>query len=58
MHLKKAVLASDVDPEQIAALTAGFTGADLANLINEAALLATRRRADQVHLEDFTAAIE
>ena len=58
VHLKKAVLASDVDPEQIAALTAGFTGADLANLINEAALLATRRRADQVHLEDFTAAIE
>ncbi len=58
VHFKKAVLASDVDPEQIAALTTGFTGADLANLINEAALLATRRDADRVHLEDFTAAIE
>ena len=58
VHFKKAVLASDVDPEQIAALTTGFTGADLANLINEAALLATRRGADRVHLEDFTAAIE
>jgi cell division protease FtsH len=58
VHLKKAVLATDVDPEQIAALTPGFTGADLANLINEAALLATRRGADHVHLSDFTAAVE
>jgi cell division protease FtsH len=58
VHLKKAVLASDVDPEQIAELTPGFTGADLANLVNEAALLATRRGADSVHLRDFTAAVE
>ena len=58
MHLKKAVLASDVDPKQIAELTPGFTGADLANLVNEAALLATRRGADSVHLRDFTAAVE
>ncbi len=58
VHLKKAVLATDVDPEQIAALTPGFTGADLANLVNEAALLATRRGADSVHLADFTAAVE
>ena len=58
VHLKKAVLASDVDPEQIAELTPGFTGADLANLVNEAALLATRRGADSVHLTDFTAAVE
>jgi len=42
----------------IAALTPGFTGADLANLVNEAALLATRRGADSVTLEDFTQAIE
>lgn len=58
VHLKKAVLDKDVDPEQIAALTPGFTGADLANLVNEAALLATRRGADSVHLQDFTAAVE
>jgi cell division protease FtsH len=58
VHLKKAVLASDVDPKQIAELTPGFTGADLANLVNEAALLATRRGADSVHLRDFTAAVE
>jgi cell division protease FtsH len=42
----------------IAALTPGFTGADLATLVNEAALLATRRGADNVTLEDFTQAIE
>ncbi|MFZ3359827.1 MAG: ATP-dependent zinc metalloprotease FtsH [Xanthobacteraceae bacterium] len=58
VHLKKAVLATDVDPQQIAELTPGFTGADLANLVNEAALLATRRGADSVHLTDFTAAVE
>jgi cell division protease FtsH len=58
VHLKKAVLATDVDPKQIAELTPGFTGADLANLVNEAALLATRRHADSVHLTDFTAAVE
>jgi cell division protease FtsH len=58
VHLKKAVLARDVDPERVAELTPGFTGADLANLVNEAALLATRRGADSVHLTDFTAAVE
>jgi cell division protease FtsH len=58
VHLKQAKLSDDVDVEQIAALTPGFTGADLANLINEAALLATRRNADRVQLVDFTAAVE
>ena len=58
VHLKKAKLNSNVEPEQIAALTAGFSGADLANLVNEAALLATRRDADSVTMEDFVAAIE
>jgi len=58
VHLKKAKLASDVDPEKIAALTPGFTGADLANLVNEAALIATRHGAESVTLEDFTAAVE
>ncbi len=59
VHLKKvAKLGDDVKPEQIAALTPGFTGADLANLVNEATLLATRRKADAVTMADFTAAIE
>jgi cell division protease FtsH len=58
VHLKKAKLASDVDPQKLAALTPGFTGADLANLVNEAALIATRRGADSVDLGDFTAAVE
>jgi cell division protease FtsH len=58
VHLKKARLASDVSPEEIAALTPGFTGADLANLVNEAALLATRRRGDAVTMADFNNAIE
>jgi cell division protease FtsH len=58
VHLKKAKLSTDVDPEKVAALTPGFTGADLANLVNEAALLATRRGADEVQMIDFTNAIE
>ncbi|PNG12574.1 ATP-dependent zinc metalloprotease FtsH [Stutzerimonas stutzeri] len=58
VHLKKARLGTDVDPQAIAALTPGFTGADLANLVNEATLLATRRNAEAVAMEDFTAAIE
>jgi cell division protease FtsH len=58
VHMRKARLAADVDPEPIAALTPGFTGADLANLVNEAALLATRRGAEAVAMRDVTAAIE
>ncbi len=58
VHLTKAKLAPDVVAEEIAALTPGFTGADLANLVNEATLLATRRNADAVTMDDFTNAIE
>ncbi|WP_367025880.1 ATP-dependent zinc metalloprotease FtsH [Methylococcus sp. ANG] len=58
VHLKKVRLAEDVDPEKIAALTPGFSGADLANLVNEAAVLATRRAANAVALDDFTRAVE
>ena len=58
VHLKKAKLGGDVMPDEIAALTPGFTGADLANLVNEAALLATRRNGDAVTMADFTEAIE
>ncbi|AHF88144.1 cell division protein FtsH (plasmid) [Rhizobium leguminosarum bv. trifolii WSM1689] len=58
VHLKKVKLAADVSPEKVAALTPGFTGADLANLVNEAALLATRRRAEAVTMADFNDAVE
>jgi cell division protease FtsH len=58
VHMRKITLAPDVDPAAIAALTTGFTGADLANLVNEAALFATRRRGQTVTLDDFTQAIE
>lgn len=58
VHIGKITLASDVNTEQIAALTPGFTGADLANLINEAALLATRRGGHAVTMDDFNNAVE
>jgi cell division protease FtsH len=58
VHARKIKLAPDVSLEHVAALTPGFTGADLANLINEAALLATRRRAPAVTMDDFNQAIE
>jgi cell division protease FtsH len=58
VHVRKIRMSPDVDLETVAALTPGFTGADLANLVNEAALLATRRGADSVVLADFTAAME
>jgi len=58
VHVKKIQLAPTVDLDQVASLTTGFSGADLANLCNEAALAATRRSAAQVALEDFTVAIE
>ncbi len=58
IHIKNIRLAPGVSVEEIAALTPGFSGADLANLVNEAALLATRHNADAVTLGDFTEAIE
>src|SRR5581483_7883160 len=58
VHIKKITTGPDVDLDSIAGLTAGFTGADLANLINEAAIAATRRNADHVSFDDFTTAIE
>jgi cell division protease FtsH len=58
VHAKKIRLAPGVSIEQVAALTPGFSGADLANLVNEAALLATRRGAESVSLDDFTQAVE
>jgi cell division protease FtsH len=58
VHTKRVVLAADVKLEDVAALTPGFTGADLANLVNEAALVATRRGGDQIGMNDFNLAIE
>jgi len=58
VHLRHVHLAPDVHSEPIAALTPGFTGADLANLVNEAALLATRHDGLVVNMEDFNNAIE
>jgi cell division protease FtsH len=58
VHIRNAKLASDIDPDKVAALTPGFTGADLANLVNEAALLATRRGADAITMADFSNAVE
>ncbi len=58
VHLRRVTLAPDVLPEPIAALTPGFTGADLANLVNEAALLATRHDALVISMENFNNAIE
>ncbi|MBK6961563.1 MAG: ATP-dependent zinc metalloprotease FtsH [Gammaproteobacteria bacterium] len=58
VHVRKVTLAPDLDLEQVAALTTGFSGADLANLVNEAALAATRRGGTDIGLADFTTAIE
>ncbi len=58
VHMKKIQLDPGVDVEAVAALTPGFTGADLANLVNEAALLATRRGAGAVAMTDFNNAVE
>jgi cell division protease FtsH len=58
VHLRKIVVDPSLRVEDVAALTPGFTGADLANLVNEAALTATRRGADATMLSDFTVAVE
>lgn len=58
VHVKSVTVADDVSLDEVAALTTGFTGADLANLVNEAAIVATRRSATDITLDDFTSAIE
>jgi cell division protease FtsH len=58
IHTRSVPLDDDVDLEQIAATTPGATGADLALLVNEAALFAARHGHQAVHQHDFTAAIE
>ncbi len=58
VHTRGKPLADDVDLGVIAKRTPGYTGADLANLSNEAALLAARRRTRNIHMEDFEEAAE
>ncbi len=58
VHARKVKLAADAKLDEVAGLTAGFSGADLANLVNEAAIAATRRHAQEVTLADFSAAVE
>ncbi|HEX5311988.1 ATP-dependent zinc metalloprotease FtsH [Aquabacterium sp.] len=58
VHVRKVKLDPTLPLEEVAAITTGFCGADLANLVNEAAIVATRRQAEVVALADFTAAVE
>jgi cell division protease FtsH len=58
IHARDVKTAPDVDLKVVAARTAGFAGADLANLVNEAALLAARKNKTQVELRDFDEAID
>jgi cell division protease FtsH len=58
VHTRGVPLASDVDLKIVAASTPGLVGADLRNLVNEAALMAARRNEDRVHQSDFLDALE
>ncbi len=58
VHTRSMPLADDVDLTAVAATTPGMVGADLANLANEAALLAARRDHESVHMSDFTDSLE
>ncbi len=58
IHTRDVKLAPDVDLAKVAALTPGFVGADLANLVNEAALLAARKEKSAVGMEEFQEAID
>lgn len=58
LHTRQVPLQEDVSLERLAKITAGFSGADLANIVNEASLLAVRREKTTVSMEDFDMAIE
>lgn len=58
VHIRKIQVDPSLDVDKIAGITIGFSGADLANLVNEAAIVATRRGGKQVALDDFTHAVE
>ncbi len=58
VHLKPIKTADDVDPKKCAAQTPGFAGAEIANVCNEAALIAARRNKDAVDMQDFQDAVD
>ena len=58
VHAKQVAMGPDADLETIAAMTPGFSGADLANVVNEAALLAVRRTKDRVGMSELQEAVE
>jgi cell division protease FtsH len=58
IHAKNVLLGPDIDLRKIAAITPGFVGADLANLVNEAALLAARKNKETVDLAEFDEAVD
>ncbi len=58
VHMRNLPLAEDVDVKLLAAQTPGFVGADIANVCNEAALLAARKNKEKISMEDFQEAIE
>ena len=58
VHVKGKPIAEDVDLERIAKQTPGFSGADLANLVNEAAILAARRKSDTIAYDEFAESID
>jgi cell division protease FtsH len=58
VHLRPLILSSDIEVHQLAAQTPGFSGADIANICNEAALIAARNKKEQVQKDDFNEAID
>src|SRR5690606_37173201 len=58
VHLKPIKTADDVDPKKCAAQTPGFAGAEIANVCNEAALIAARRNKNAVDMQDFQDAVD
>ncbi|MEX0867786.1 MAG: ATP-dependent zinc metalloprotease FtsH [Pirellulales bacterium] len=58
VHVKNVKLGDDVDLKKVAAITSGFVGADLANLVNEAALLAARNNKNAVGMDEFNDGVE
>jgi AFG3 family protein len=58
VHLKPIKIAEDIDPKKLAAQTPGFAGAEIANVCNEAALIAARRNKTAVDMQDFQDAVD